>query len=165
MSTIGYRHLLETDAQFISEMFKDPAIMRFLGPRRPLADDEITEWMRSSLEKPAKCPVRNVVTLDSEFAGICGVQCIEGVPDFGYYFRRKFWGTGVASYASAVLLARAYRQFGDRLHIFIADSNISSRRLAEKIGLIPIKRATQDELLGWLYLPGAELKKEISDGV
>lgn len=163
MFTIGYRQLLECDAPFIEEMFTDPDIMRFLGPRRPLSEDEITDWMQTYLAKPLHCPVRQVVTADSEFAGFCGVQYVNDVPDFGYYFRRKFWGTGVASCASGPLLAEAYRRFGDHLHIFIADSNVSSIRLAGKIGLSPNKRTTEDGLCGWLYLPCNQLKKEIND--
>ena len=62
-------------------MLGDPQVMRFLGPRRALAEDEADSWFESALSNPTRFAVANADT--DEFIGFCGIKQMDGVPDFG----------------------------------------------------------------------------------
>jgi len=134
-------------------MFTDPEVTRFIGPRRPMTDNEIEDWFAKQLAIGAADPARSAVLASGEFAGICGVQYVSGKADFGYFFRRKYWGTGVPTRACAELYAAAYARYGRELHTFIADANVASVKLARRIGLACFEHHISDEEKGCLYYP------------
>lgn len=70
-------------------MLRDPQVMRFVGPRRALTEDEADSWFEDTLANPSRFDVAEAEA--DEFIGFCGVKELGGVADFGYFIRSEFW--------------------------------------------------------------------------
>ena len=114
-------------------MLRDPKVMRFLGPRRVLAEDEADAWFENALANPARFAVAEADT--DEFIGFCGIKQIDGVPDFGYFIRSEFWGSGIAAKACELAVERLSSEIDlEAVQVFIANDNFASQRVAQKLG-------------------------------
>lgn len=72
---------------------------------------------------------------NDEFIGFCGIKEIDRVQDFGYFLRQEYWGKGIATEACRLAVNKIYSQFDmSTVEVFIADGNVASRRVAEKLG-------------------------------
>ncbi|WP_413231744.1 GNAT family N-acetyltransferase [Marinobacter sp.] len=100
------------------------------GPR---SDVETADWFREALERPSRYAV--ALADSDELVGFCGVKRLNGMLDFGYFLRRRFWGRGLAKEACRLVLAKLAEDLalGD-LEVFIAEANQASRRGAAKLG-------------------------------
>lgn len=114
-------------------MLGDPKVMRFLGPRRALTEDEADSWFENALANPERFAIAEADT--DEFIGFCGIKQIDDVFDFGYFIRSEFWGNGIAVRACRLAVEKlaAYIDL-ETAQVFIADENIASKRVAEKLG-------------------------------
>lgn len=131
------RSIVPGDRDAVLELLTDAEAMHFIGPRRPLLEAEALSWFDELLHAQLQQQNRLAVALkmNNQLIGFCGVKDIEGVHDFGFFFRRGFWGHGYAREACHALLPVLWERFGDTLDIFIADANYASVRLASKLGL------------------------------
>jgi RimJ/RimL family protein N-acetyltransferase len=141
------------------DRFTDPEVMRYIGPRRALTEDESQKWLTDILPQQDKVLTRYAVALleTDELIGVAGLRDQEGIKDFGYYFRRKFWGTGYATEACAVILNHIENTLNIRdYQIFIADENVNSIRMIQRLGLQVGERITRSSEHGHLYkrVPG-----------
>ena len=135
-------------------MFADEEVMRFIGPRRALTETETQEWLRSILQRQDIELMRYAVALkdNDELIGVAGLKDEEGVNDFGYYFRRQFWGKGFASEACSAILEYIETELRITAYqIFIADENVPSQALIAKLGLQPTQHIVKSGELGYLY--------------
>lgn len=68
MISVKLRNLRHQDKEAVISMLRDPRVMRFLGPRRALAEDEADSWFESTLTNPTRFAVANADT--DEFIGV-----------------------------------------------------------------------------------------------
>lgn len=131
-------------------MLTDPDVMRFLGPRRALSKDEAEDWFESTLDKPSRFVIAD--SASDEFIGFCGVKEIDGILDFGYFIRSEFWGNGIAAKACALAVEKLAPEIDlDAVHVFIAEDNKASKRVAEKLGWPAVRTTTKAGERGRYY--------------
>jgi RimJ/RimL family protein N-acetyltransferase len=134
---LSLRRFKSIDLIYLIDMFSDEEVMRFIGSRKAMTETETRAWLTNILQRQATELTRHAVALkeNDELIGVAGLKEEDGGKDFGYYFRRKYWGKGYASEACSALL----RYMEDELHIrdyqiFIADENIRSIKMIERLG-------------------------------
>lgn len=138
------------DRDAVTEMLQDPQVMKHLGPKRALTDQEANEWFIEALNNPSRCVFKTVNT--DELVGFCGVKELNGVPDFGYFIRRKFWGQGLATEACQMVIHQLSQNRAiDELDVFIARENIASLRLAQKLSWKRGEQIIRDTEIGYLF--------------
>jgi len=148
------RKFKSTDLTNLIEMFSDPEVMRYIGPRRPMTEFEIQEWLFNILQIQDKELTRHAVALKStnELIGIDGLRDEDGIKDFGYYFRRSYWGKGYAQEACLAIINHIENDLQIKNYqIFIADENISSIQMIKRLGMRPVKPITKSGEQGHLY--------------
>ena len=131
------RRFKSIDLAYLIDMFSDEEVMRFIGPRKAMTETETQTWLTNILQRQDTELTRHAVALkeNDELIGAAGLKEEDGVRDFGYYFRREYWGRGYASEACSALIP----YIEDELHIreyqiFIADENIRSIKMIERLG-------------------------------
>jgi ribosomal-protein-alanine N-acetyltransferase len=128
--------------------------MRYIGPRRPMTETEIREWLLDVLHSQDSKLTRYAVALKTtdELIGVAGLQEGDGVKDFGYYFRKSCWGKGYALEACSALIdhIETNLQIKD-YQIFIADENTNSIRMIKKLGMQAAPGITKSGEQGHLY--------------
>nr|WP_086939623.1 GNAT family N-acetyltransferase [Thaumasiovibrio occultus] len=133
MDAIESSALNEGDKTEVFELLQDPDVMRYLGPRRPLTDSEAQAWFDEARHTPSRLVFRHCQS--QQLIGFCGIKQIDGEWDFGYFLRRPFWGQGYASRMCQIAIAElAPRTDFTRLHLFIADDNTGSLKVANRLG-------------------------------
>ena len=156
---LNIRKFRSTDLASLIDMFTDPEVMRYIGPRRALTEEETQKWLKDILLQQDKVLTRYAVALQEtdELIGVAGLRDEEGIKDFGYYFRRRFWGKGYATEACSAILDHIENTLNIRdYQIAIADENINSIRMIQRLGLRAGERITKSTEQGHLYkrIPG-----------
>lgn len=150
MSRITLRYIFEGDRENVYDLLLDPNVMEFLGPRRPLLAEEAKEWFDSEIESPSRYVVASKSS--DELIGFCGIKETEGVLDFGYFLRKKYWGKGYATEACALALDKLSNKVDlNSIEIFIASNNLASQSVANKLGWSIIEETTKNGEIGYLY--------------
>ena len=142
------------DLSSLVDMFSDPEVMRYIGPRRPMPELEIKEWLSNILQIQDKELTSQALALKptDELIGVAGLREEDGIKDFGYYFRRSYWGKGYAQEACLAIINHIETDLQIRNYqIFIADENISSIQMIERLGMRPVKPITKSGESGHLY--------------
>ena len=150
MNRINLRHLCDRDKEGVFDLLQNSKVMTHIGPRRALTDDEVLDWFNAELVSPS----RYVVALNEsdEIIGFCGVKEINGVFDFGYFLREKFWNQGYATEACGIALLKlsSMMNLAD-IEIFIALDNYASRNIATKLNWLKLADITKNGEQGHLY--------------
>mgnify|MGYP003111946983 FL=1 len=134
----------------VMSMLRDPQVMRFLGPRRALTEDEADSWFENALTNPTRFVIAEAD--GDEFIGFCGIKRIEGVFDFGCFIRSEFWGNGIAAMACELAVQRLSTELDlDTVQVFIADDNVTSKRVAQKLGWRVSHSGSKDGEYGGYY--------------
>ncbi|MDP3333637.1 MAG: GNAT family N-acetyltransferase [Methylococcaceae bacterium] len=131
------REFSSSDFTALHDLFSDAESMRFIGPRRPMSDVETQDWLNEQILLQASSITRHAVALKSndELIGVCGIKLLAGVRDFGYFFRRSYWGKGFAFEAChAILDLLTESPSTVNYQIFVAKENLHSQRLLVKLG-------------------------------
>ena len=150
MTAVKLREPLHQDKVAVVAMLRDPEVMRFLGPRRALTEDEAGSWFESALAHPSRFVVAEAET--DEFIGFCGIKQIDGVFDFGYFIRSEFWGNGIAVRACELAVQKLAADTDlETVQVFIADENAASKRVAEKLGWQATHSGSKDGEHGRYY--------------
>ncbi|MCC4263057.1 GNAT family N-acetyltransferase [Oceanimonas baumannii] len=133
MISVKLRNLRHQDKEAVIAMLGDPQVMRFLGPRRALTEGEADAWFGNALVNPDRFAIADAES--DEFIGFCGVKQIDGVLDFGYFIRSEFWGNGIAAKACELAVERLSSEIDlETVQVFIADDNVASQKVAQKLG-------------------------------
>ncbi|PHR98828.1 MAG: GNAT family N-acetyltransferase [Blastopirellula sp.] len=150
MNRINLRLLGDRDRDGVFDLLQNSKVMTHIGPRRPLTDDEVLDWINTELVSPS----RYVVALigSDEMIGFCGVKEINGVFDFGYFLREKYWNQGYATEACrmALLKLSSMMNLAD-IEVFIALDNYTSRNVATKLNWLKLTDITKNGEQGHLY--------------
>ena len=150
MISVKLRDLHHQDKEAVIAMLRDPQVMRFLGPRRALAEDEADSWFGNALSNPSRFAVADADT--DEFIGFCGIKQIDGIPDFGYFIRSEFWGNGIAAKACELAVEKLAANIDlETVQVFIADENLASQRVAQKLGWQATHSGSKDGEHGQYY--------------
>ena len=147
------------DLASLIDMFAYPEVMRYLGPRRALTEDEAQKWLTDILLQQEDMLTRYAVVLreTDELIGVAGLRDEEGIKDFGYYFRKRFWGKGYAIEACSAILDHIENTLNIRdYQVFIADENINSIKMIQKLGMRAADGIIKSTEQGHLYkrIPG-----------
>ena len=148
------RKFKPTDLVGLIDMFTDAEVMRYIGPRRAMTEDETEEWLSNILRKQDVELTRYAVALKAtdDLIGVAGLHDEDEVKDFGYYFRRSFWGQGYAQEACSAIInyIETTLQIRD-YQIFIADENMNSIKMIKKLGMRPMRSIKKSGEQGHLY--------------
>jgi RimJ/RimL family protein N-acetyltransferase len=120
-----------------------------------MSHPESHDWLCDLLARQTSDITRYSVALKpgTELIGFAGIQKIDGVYDFGYYFRRSFSGKGYASEACTAVLNHIETVLNiHEFQIFIADANYDSSRLIERLGFIRGSEVVKDGESGAFYV-------------
>jgi len=135
-------------------MFTDPEVMRYIGPRRPMTEAEIQNRLADILHRQDSERTRYAVASKAtdKLIGVAGLRDEDGVKDFGYYFRRSYWGKGYALEACSAIIDHIETNLQiTNYQIFIADENTNSIRMIKKLGMQAVKNITKSGEQGSLY--------------
>jgi len=150
MNRVILRKLDIDDRPNVLEMLQDAEVMQFLGPRRGLSISEAQEWFQHEYENPSRFAIASKAT--NEFIGFCGIKNIDGVLDFGYFFRKSFWGQGLATEACKTVVQTLEKEVDFKeVEVFIAKANKASIAVASKLGWHMLKEATKENEPGYYY--------------
>lgn len=148
------RKFKPTDLAGLIDMFTDQEVMTYIGPHRPMTEAEIQNWLTDILQRQATELTRYAVALKAtnELIGVAGLQYQDGIKDFGYYFRRSYWGKGHAQEACSAVIDHIVTNLQIRdYQIFIADENTDSIRMIKKLDMQAVKSITKSGEQGHLY--------------
>ena len=150
------RNFKSVDLAYLIDMFSDEEVMYFIGPRRAMTETETQAWLTNILQRQDTELTRHAVALkeNDELIGVAGLLREEdGVEDFGYYFRRKYWGRGYASEACSALIHYIENEMHIKdYQIFIADENIRSLKMIEGLGFHAGERVNKSGEQGHHYM-------------
>ncbi len=150
------RPMLDTDLDALLLIFIDPSVMAgFNHP--PFTREQMQRWLQRNLDHQDQFGygLFSVILKESgELIGDCGLEQMEdqGAAELGYDFRSEYWNHGYATEA-----ARAVRKYAfdvlklPRLISLIRVGNLSSRRVAEKVGMTLAEEITRHGIQYWKY--------------
>ncbi len=135
------RRLTLNDVPLIKEQLQDPEVM--YAYEGPFSDLMVRSWLDKQLARYEEdgCGLYALLTLDDDtFVGQCGVtmQEYEGllIHEVGYLLSRRFWHLGYAQEGAAAARDYAFDVLhAPRVCAQVRDTNMPSRRVAERIGL------------------------------
>ena len=136
------RQFTPDDVPALEAVLSDPVAMKWYAA--PFDHDGVQHWIERNMARYERegCGLLAMVLKSSgEMIGDCGcvVQEIEGrnEVEVAYHVRRDLWGNGYATEAARACMQFAFDKLNaERVVSMIRPGNVSSRRVAEKNGLV-----------------------------
>ncbi len=153
------RKFEQRDINALLDLFGSADAMRYIGPRRPMSFNETKQWLDNQMHQQETGLTRFAVEEkgQGELVGVCGFQKINGIWDFGYYFRQCFWGRGYATEACSFLLGAINELLnGDDYQIFVSSENTASHNVMARCGFVRDVFSVNDGEEGFYYKPGQQ---------
>jgi [ribosomal protein S5]-alanine N-acetyltransferase len=146
------RDITAGDKIAVADLLSNADVMKFIGPRRIMNTKEIELWMTYQIKETEKAQHRFAVTIGStnEFIGMAGFQMMGNILDFGFYFRKQFWGFGYATEACSAIISHMPESAANA-EVFIADNNLASIKVISKLGYFAKTKITRQDEAGHLY--------------
>jgi RimJ/RimL family protein N-acetyltransferase len=149
------REMTLGDLDFVASMLADPEVMRYYP--RCCTREESEAWIHRQRARYARDGIGfwlAIASATGEPVGQAGLlmQDLDGVMQvgLGYLMHRPFWRRGFAYEACSGILDHAFGTLGlARVVCPIRPANEPSRRLAEKLGMVPEK---QTEYAGFQHI-------------
>jgi RimJ/RimL family protein N-acetyltransferase len=142
-----FRDMAPDDLDDMAALLGDPEVMTYYP--RPKARQDAAQWIdwNRGLYRTRGYGLWLLTTAEGDFVGDCGLtpQVVDGVTELevGYHVMPALQRRGYATEAAAASRDFARTVLGaTRLIAIIHPDNRPSQRVAEKIGLLPEKRAT-----------------------
>jgi RimJ/RimL family protein N-acetyltransferase len=143
---LEFRGMTPDDLDDMAALLGDSAVMTYYP--RPKTRPEAAHWIdwNRGLYRTHGYGLWLLTTVGGDFVGDCGLtpQIVDGVTELevGYHVMPALQGHGYATEAAAACRDFARTVLGaTRLIALIHPDNRPSQRVAEKIGLVPEKRA------------------------
>ncbi|RPI79611.1 MAG: N-acetyltransferase [Desulfobacteraceae bacterium] len=138
------REFREADAEHLFRIYRNPTVMRFMGPppdRLEEARNKIIRHREQYYRQYGYGLWAMVLKEDNRLIGRSGLLQaeVEGKPviEIAYLLDQGYWGQGYATEAARAVLTIAEKQFKmERVVAFINPQNFSSIRVAERIGFV-----------------------------
>ena len=145
---LTFRHIVDSDADALLEMFSDPEVMRFASGTWNA--EEIATWLAKMHERSDdKCMgFRAGIRKDTgEYVGHVGLlnQEVEGEPviEVGYWLVRRQWGNGFAAEGARAFRNMGFEQLGvNKIVSLIHPDNVPSQKVAMRNGMTLERDAT-----------------------
>lgn len=137
------RPLREDDAEELSRIFSDPAVVLYSGGRSPSLE-QVRQGIRQHISEHYRNHGYGLLAAElkdtGEIVGRIGFLETEidatGDAELHYHLAPRAWGTGLATEAARAVLEWGFEQARlDRVVAVIHPENLASRRVAEKCGL------------------------------
>jgi ribosomal-protein-alanine N-acetyltransferase len=151
------RALTLDDLDELASMLSDAESLTHWGP--PLSREETRSWIERNLRRYeqdgfGRCAL--ILRSTGELVGDCGLarMLIEGQPvvELGWIVRRDQRGKGIATEAAAAWRDYAFDTLGlEWIVSMVSETNVASRRVAEKLGMRVERQATMDGLPHVMY--------------
>lgn len=135
------REFTPQDTDALTQVLSDPETMRYYPA--PCDRSAVEAWIARNIRRYQNDGAglwAMELNTTQELIGDCGIilQQVEGEPlyEIGYHLRRDFWGQGLATEAAIACRDWAFANLKtDRLISLIRPENLSSRRVAERVGM------------------------------
>ena len=150
------RPMLETDVEALLLIFTDPKVMAAFD-HPPFTREQMQRWLNRNLDHQSRFGygLFSVILKESgELIGDCGLEQMEdqGAAELGYDFRSDFWNQGYATEAACAVRDYAFNDLKlPGLISLIRVGNLSSRRVAEKVGMALAEEITRYGNQYWKY--------------
>ena len=131
-----------------------PSVSRFMTWEPSISAEEFaTVWRPWLSAMRAGSEFHFVIRANSEFAGLAGLHGLkESLPELGIWLKELAQGHGYGYEAIEALIVWASQTFGPSAFRWpVAVDNIRSRKLAEKLGGVPIGTYNPPKYAGVLY--------------
>jgi RimJ/RimL family protein N-acetyltransferase len=146
---LALRELTRDDLTALKEILQDDETM--IAYEGPFSNEEAEHWLECQFERYRDDGYGWWAVLLREtgvMIGQCGLtgQEIEGnaVLEVGYMLNREFWHFGYATEAARACLDYAFNALAaERVWVEVRDTNLSSRRVAERLGMAKVKSVTK----------------------
>jgi [ribosomal protein S5]-alanine N-acetyltransferase len=148
--------MLETDLDALLLIFTDLKVMAAFN-HPPFTREQMQRWLQRNLDHQNEFGygLFSVILKESnELIGDCGLEQMEdqGAAELGYDFRSNVWNQGYATEAACAVRDYAFGVLKlPRLISLIRLGNISSRRVAEKVGMTLAEGITRYDIQYWKY--------------
>lgn len=146
---VTLRRLNPDDSQALFDLADDAEVMRYMDWPHPQHVQEVSDHVQQVHEKWDKGLAFQWVVIDNMSQAVAGtISCrpSKHAADFGYFLGRQWWGRGLGSEASRLVIAWLAEQPGIHRIWATADAdNLRSRRVLERTGLVlegVLKRST-----------------------
>ena len=150
------RPMLKADLDALLLIFTDPKVMAAFN--HPLfTREQMQRWLQRNLDHQNEFGYGLFSVLlkeTGELIGDCGLEQMEdqGAAELGYDFRSGFWNQGYATEAACAVRDYAFDVLKlPRLISLIRVGNLSSKRVAEKVGMTLAEEFTRYEIQYWKY--------------
>lgn len=156
--------MLASDIDALLLIFTDPKVMAAFD-HPPFTRGQMSRWLNRNLDHQKEFGYGLFSVILKETGGLigdCGLEVMEnmGTAELGYDFRSDFWNQGYATEA-----ATAVRDYAidilklPQLISLIRAGNLSSKRVAEKIGMTLAEEFTRYDIRYWKY----SLRSDLSE--
>ena len=148
--------MLETDFDALHLIFTDQKVMASFH-HDAFTREQMSGWLQRNLDHQNEFGygLFSVILKESgELIGDCGLEQMQdqGAAELGYDFRSDFWNQGFATEAALAVRDYALNVLQlPRLISLIRVGNLSSKRVAEKVGMMLAEEFTRDGIQYWKY--------------
>ncbi len=158
---INFRKISTNDYEHLCKILKDPKIM--YAWEHGFSDNEVKEWMEKNFERYEKDGFSYYAALEKDTNNFLGVMgpLIENINDekfvgVAYILDKKYWRKGYAVEGVGAWIKYIFKNLKKKSVIAqIRPENISSRRVAEKLGMEIVGKYTkvyqEKELIHLIY--------------
>jgi len=149
--------MLESDMKALHCIFNDPKVMAAFD-HDPFTDDQMERWLRRNLDHQDQFGYGLFSVILKKTGGLigdCGLEQMEdmGAAELGYDFRSDAWNQGYATEAATAVRDYAFDILElPQLISLIRVGNLSSKRVAEKVGMELVEEFTRGEVRYWKYV-------------
>lgn len=150
------RPMTESDLDALLLIFTDPKVMAAFN-HPPFTREQMRHWLQRNLDHQEEYGygLFSVLLKESgELIGDCGLEQMDdqGAAELGYDFRSDFWNQGYATEAACAVRDYAFGVLKlPRLISLIRVGNLSSKRVAEKVGMSLSEEFTRYGIQYWKY--------------
>lgn len=149
-----------SDIALLRELDSDPEVMKHLTGGRPSTEEELKATIERIVELSEKFQDKFGVWLafdksTDEFIGWFLFRPDKKNPDdhlnpeLGYRLKKKFWGKGIASEVSKVIVDRAFTNYNfESIFAITLKANLGSQGVMKKIGMKWSKDYLEDQFPG-----------------
>jgi RimJ/RimL family protein N-acetyltransferase len=139
---IGFRDVVEDDAEWMAALSQDPDVLRYADPERmhnPRTAAEIRSERFPEIRRAQQDGVWWAVLEDATPVGWVFLRrTVEGW-ELGYRLGKAAWGRGIATTAARAVMRWAVEQGIERVYADVAAPNAASVRILEKLGFTLVR--------------------------